>query len=515
MATRTPKLQQRSQYHSYWGQYSYSVGASPPWDDGSNMLPGAPGNPLSSPDDFARLEVGDIAATTGTLDQTGLWVCVDRPTSSTCVWRRLDNAALQQTIRDAHVIVVAHQSGSFNLSSGVSGTDALLNINPQLAGVSADFIDTGNGVGLAAAIAAAGAIASAIPDSGVDVRLRPCDITLSSGSALTLPHRVNLIGAGKGASILRSTQNDQRVLLVSGSSTIRDLTLSSTPPTSNLTETDEGVLHISGVSGTTSHRDVYIDNVDVFANVGSSSTATARHGIVVDVSAVVNVHIHACRVRADFPYYDDGIPRPERSVAIIDRSNRSYQVSCVSCTFENFDIGFSTDTVSGFFAGNVRFANCFFDKIAQTGFRLSVDNGGQIFGLEVSNTRILMQASTSSAPQEAVLVEVGMGGSEIMNASFCGVHAAFLGSAPPGGSYFARVNVTPTAGGPFVRGLKFVACGNDHLGTTFYQVTHGIQLIDGGTGGIVGGDVLCTWNVTGSTLNIVSGTPTWEQAHLV
>lgn len=509
MATRTPKLQRRSQYHSYWGQYSYSIGSSPPWDDGSNGLPGAPGNPLSSPDDFARLEVGDIAATTGLLGETGLWVCVSTPAFNTCVWRRLDNAGLQQTIRDAHMIVVAHQSGSFDLDSGTATTNALLNINPQVAGVSADFIDPGDGTGLASAIAAANAIVGSVSGgAGVDVRLRPCNIQLDY--VLTLPHRVNLIGAGKGASILRSSNLEQRILNVSGSSTIRDLTLSSTPPdVDSLSPSGDGVLHISGTLGTADYRDVYVDNVDVLANVGTSFHATARHGIVIDAAAVVNVHIHACRVRADSPY-DDGLRVPQ-SVAIIDRSNRSYQVSCVSCTFENFDIGFSTDAGFGFFTGNVRFANCFFDKIAQVGFLLRVNNGGQIFGLEVSNTRILMQTTTLSISQAAVQVEVESSGGEIMNASFCGVHAAFLGT-PTGGSFFALVNVNPTSSGPFVRGLKFVACGNDELSPTFVDITDAIRLSGNG---IVGGDVLCTWNVTGSTLNVVSGSPTWEQAHLV
>ena len=64
MATRTPGLQSRSQYGSYWGQYASAA-----------ALPNASGNPLANPY-FAQLEAGDIAFVTGGT----LYVCTSAGT---------------------------------------------------------------------------------------------------------------------------------------------------------------------------------------------------------------------------------------------------------------------------------------------------------------------------------------------------------------------------------------------------------------------------------------------------
>lgn len=72
MATRTPGLQNRSQYGSYWGQYASAAD-----------LPNASGNPLANPY-FAQLEAGDIAFVTGGT----LYVCISAGTlsGSDAVW---------------------------------------------------------------------------------------------------------------------------------------------------------------------------------------------------------------------------------------------------------------------------------------------------------------------------------------------------------------------------------------------------------------------------------------------
>ena len=61
MATRTPGLQARSQYGSYWGQYANAA-----------ALPNASGNPLANPY-FAQLEAGDTALVTG----VGTFTCTN------------------------------------------------------------------------------------------------------------------------------------------------------------------------------------------------------------------------------------------------------------------------------------------------------------------------------------------------------------------------------------------------------------------------------------------------------
>jgi hypothetical protein len=92
MAARTPGLQPASQNQNFWGSYAFDAGAGV-WANGSNSLPGAPGNPLSV-EQFADIEPGDTAFTSDALSANrGMFVCVDAPTAATCEWRRLDSQA--------------------------------------------------------------------------------------------------------------------------------------------------------------------------------------------------------------------------------------------------------------------------------------------------------------------------------------------------------------------------------------------------------------------------------------
>lgn len=221
MSARTPGLQQRSQYHSYWGQYQYDTAGSPPppysgraADAGSQSLPNAPNNPLTNPE-FSKLEAGDIAATIDTTapidgNEFGLWMCVYPGTLSggNAVWVRLDNQAvnIEQTVRDAHVIVVG-QNGYLGPLAGVASPPLASNglnlggVGDQV-DVTCDYLDPGNGTQLEQAL-----LAAAAGGVQVDVRLRACNIVLDPASLtavpLVLPQYCSLIGAGSRASVLR------------------------------------------------------------------------------------------------------------------------------------------------------------------------------------------------------------------------------------------------------------------------------------------------------------------------
>lgn len=237
MSARTPGLQTRSQFHSYWGQYFYNVGAGV-WANGSNLLPGAPGNPLTAVE-FAKIEVGDIASTTdGAIANRGLFVCVDTPTAATVEWRRMDDASsVVQTIRDAHVIVV----GQTGILAGLAGAGSPplpangLNLGGvgDVAGITCDYLDTGDGAQLQLALAAA--LAAGI---GVDVRLRPMLITLTPATVgtdgLDISDNCRLIGAGRHSSSITGTDGTggvtQTVATLRSFATIEDLTCVSQQP---------------------------------------------------------------------------------------------------------------------------------------------------------------------------------------------------------------------------------------------------------------------------------------------
>lgn len=254
MSTRTPGLQQRSLYHSYWGQYPWDATFAPPsWngrtgDIGGNMLPNTPNyNPptyLVDPE-YSKLEAGDTASTitvTNEGDKVGLWVCIYPGTQGggDAVWARCDNVNYaQQTVRAAPVIVVA-QGGNggadpylFTLADlgspplPVNGLN--LNDTGDIASITCDYLDPGDGSQLEQALlAAAGA------GVGIDVRLRPCSISLTGTTTvpLTVPQSCRLQGAGRNISeiVSRIGTGHQDMFVLDASSELRDLKIHSPDP---------------------------------------------------------------------------------------------------------------------------------------------------------------------------------------------------------------------------------------------------------------------------------------------
>jgi len=162
MATRTPSLQARSRFHHYWGQYATAA-----------TLPNATGNPIGAPY-FAELEVGDVAYVTGLAE---LYQCTSVGTSGIgdAVWTSAG---------------AGHQTARFIVGNALAG-DTIH---------TCDFLDPGNGTGLAAAITAATALGY-----GVDIFVRAGTITLNPALValpLVLPANCTLRGAGQHATII-------------------------------------------------------------------------------------------------------------------------------------------------------------------------------------------------------------------------------------------------------------------------------------------------------------------------
>jgi len=227
MSTTTAGAYQKIiQYHAYWGQYVWNAGAVNTFDGrtsdvGSTNLPNAPGNPLAAPF-FQKLQSGDTASTTEASadgSQIGLWVCIypgAAPGDGLAVWARSDNA---HTIRDAHVIVVGQSGWLAGLANAGQPPLPANNLDLSLAtgdvaSVTCDYLDAGDGAEFEQAL-----LAAAASGSPIDVRLRPCDIELTGTTTVpvTLPAGCRLIGAGMHVSTIASRSavgDDQSTLIV-------------------------------------------------------------------------------------------------------------------------------------------------------------------------------------------------------------------------------------------------------------------------------------------------------------
>jgi hypothetical protein len=366
MAFRTPLLQPRSQYHSYWGQYAYAVGAGV-WANGSNLLPGAPGNPLSATE-FAKIEVGDIASTTDALliANRGLFVCVATPTAATVEWRRLDNGVtVTQTIRDAHVIVVGQTGASAPLPAiAAIAIPPLATNGLNLAGVgevlsvTVDYLDPGDGTELTLALAAAAAAGIAI-----DIRLRPCDITLTAATApLVVPPDIRLIGAGHRSSLITGRDSASQTVITTGKRvSLEDMTIVSPAPTAATTVGTAAVIEgdddlqvlrcdvyliaatafdreqTAGIRVETPTGKELIDDCNLFIDslAGQTTTPTAKSVAVVFGSSAAGVTTNGSDMEVRNTYIDEaslGVGSCPIGVEFVNVSGgRAFNVEHVQC----------------------------------------------------------------------------------------------------------------------------------------------------------------------------------------
>lgn len=178
MAKATPRLQRRSENHSYWGHFSFEVGGvGTEWEKGSNLLPGAPGNVLAQ-FDYDILEVGDLAYTnSGDRTERGIWYCDEKSANGLVVWRRVvdtDTDSDFWTIRDAHTITVAHEPRLAASVISSPANDLLLNLEyAQQATIAADIIDNGDGAGIETALSIGEVVGAFYVRSGVTADPHP------------------------------------------------------------------------------------------------------------------------------------------------------------------------------------------------------------------------------------------------------------------------------------------------------------------------------------------------------
>ena len=280
MSARTPGLQPRSQYHSYWGQFVWNAAGS---DAGAANLPNDTANPLPNPE-FSKLETGDIASTTdGAVDANiGLWVCYDVGTvsGSDAKWRRLDNnAVITQTIRDAHVIVVGQTGAAGPLDTvfapGTPPPASRLNLdaNGDVLAVTVDFLDVGDGVELALALA----VPVAAGGANIDIRLRPCNISLGVAVApLAVPANTRLIGAGRLSSKITGRDGTgattQCVFTLASNASIEDLQIASPKPVAAPGGAEEGVVQITSGNARVLRCNMLVDGA---TGVGLARVAVA------------------------------------------------------------------------------------------------------------------------------------------------------------------------------------------------------------------------------------------------
>lgn len=197
------------QVHHYWGRYSLitqlpNVGTV----DGVAVI-GT--NPASAPA-YDKLAPGDLGFAQST---NRLYVCIDRGTvgGNDAVWESLNSAAVTQTVRDAHVIVVG-DSGHLSALAGVAIPPLAANslnlngVTGDVLSVTVDYLDPGDGSELQNALAAAAA--GGIP---IDIRLRPCSITVTpavigvGNHAFVVPQGCRLIGAGSSSGFTTGLSN--------------------------------------------------------------------------------------------------------------------------------------------------------------------------------------------------------------------------------------------------------------------------------------------------------------------
>lgn len=182
--------------------------------------------------------------------------------------------SVTQTTRDAHVIVVGQSSAPYN----------------DVAAITCDYADPGDGTGLEAALTAAQALVTAGYD-GVDVRLRPCNIivdpTAVAAVPFTVPQGVRVIGAsgvyGLSSLVYGSTGangTSQTIFSVGAEGSLEDLHLYS-PTADAAVIVSNGLVELAGRGRVSRCR---IDLVEAGANrlAYTAIFATAPNGVLIE-----------------------------------------------------------------------------------------------------------------------------------------------------------------------------------------------------------------------------------------
>jgi hypothetical protein len=467
--------------------------------------------------------VGDIASTFNgsnlTNSQNGLFVCISTINGNGLVeWRRMDNiAAATQTIRDAHVIVVAQEGVGWTPTTGVPPTDALLNL-PQVAGIAADFVDIGDGAELANALVAAAALSGSSPSTPCDVRLRPCNINLNNGAVLgplSVPQATRLVGSADNQSAINGRNGageDQRILTLNLGAQVEKVQFISQAPTG--APIGAGGLLETLSSGCDIIDCVFNMQVNTGVNDPARTTLACIDTTTVSVSGGERLSIDRCR-------FFVGIGGSHRSlfgtdsVGIRTRGTQNLSVPGTiirGSVFQILDVGIEMTTQGVNPCGDVCASQLAMDRIFRAGLSLTAD-AAQGAGYRFSDIRVHFDSAGAGAvPQTFIEITTLNNLGAISQVSVSGSTEHFSSGSAITDRNFARLNGQVGSNG--ITGVKFFGCGIEEL-TTTTTATDAIVLSDS----VRGGDILCDWNnvpaVPTNVIVVLAGTPTWEHAHSV
>lgn len=510
MAARTPGLQPRSAYHAYWGQYQYrAIDASNSFagrtaDIGADNLPNSTNNVLNATE-FAKLEAGDTAATvdasspvTGT--EFGLWTCI-RPgtlTGGDAVWVRMDQGAGITTIRDAHRIVV----GITGADAVTPATNALLNLDPYIAGYSADFIDVGDGAAFALALAAATTITA--QGTSVDLRIvsGAIDFSLTGAVALPLgvPTNCRVLGAGKNLTEitgLNALGADQRIFLLAQDASVEGLTLISKTPVGAAAASTGGII--------TSNRDFSVRDVHII--IEDSVNRSTRKGIEGSSFEVTASKAYIERVSIQF----DGARVNSEGVSLQDYGYSTLRdVDCADMYQAVHLLSVSVPNV-----GN-RLSNLSGQRLHRSGIIVESQNASLMTQLTVADSAFSFKPDATTL-QQCVFEGRSLNTSMIKQVNLSGIHVEWPANSIVAARAFAILDAEDTSS---MQGLSFLGCGivSGSL-LNFTEPTNGVIITNASAvaDAIRGGDLLCDFAgsgpLTAPDIILQTGSALWEHAH--
>lgn len=485
MARRTPGLQARSQVHGYWGQFQYDDSVPPAThlgrtgDVGSAQLPNV--SVALSATEFAKLEIGDWAATTDAVTgaNIGFWTCVFPGTVGVggAVWARTDNASLAvQTIRDAHMVVVARQPGlAPSPFSGSAANDTLLNW-PQVAGVAADFIDTGSGTELALGIAAANAMS--LNGVRADVRLR-AGIWGSPSPILapfTLADGVRISGAGTEATTV-VFQGAGFVLSNKGS--LRDMTVVSLA---------DAAATVAGVISTIGEGDFSVMQAEVVFEGAAADRGACNVGVI---SAPSTTAIRGSRITLSDVRVSAAASHAAQANRLVGVLVEGHTLggSLSNISIERTDIGVYVSSNNGIVSSGYKLQDIDGRNLSYVGAAIRAANVTPMEGISLTNFNFQFDGP-ATVDDQFIGVEITSSGLATMTQ----VHVTagtvqFGANGLANNRMFGRV-VHAGSGGEGVTGIGFTNCGVS--GTFPLQApTQGIILVSNCPTPMYGGALLC------------------------
>lgn len=516
MSKRSPRVQSRSQFHSYWGEFAHStLTPVPSTFQGRSLSVGGmalPNAPSWTGGDASSLERGDYAFVYDPLlgNLYTPWYCLSEgtPNGFNAVWDRVTPVAFPGGIRDAHVIVVAHQNPIlFNLTSGVQATDALLRLNPQVAGQSADFVDVGDGAQLALALVAAQAML-ATNLGRVDVRMRPCDIRLDTSfpiiSTISIPENVRLIGAGSGLSRITGwSLNDQTVFHVQGK--LSGWEISSPEPSAATSGASQGVVVLENATGSIP----LVEDLIVKMGVSTVFARTQKIAIQIFGDGYGGPRVRDCYVRQTV---DPNLALSHFALFGTDLIGiqASGVMSNVGASISDMTLDCMDVAVDVFGSNEVRAANIQGVNLFRYGYRVSnsffpADNRGS----SLSQASFTFHDTQVAATTAAVRIGFSQDG-QMIGPSLTSVRARWPSVVSTNRHFLDVQTNTP---GRVIRGLQAVNCTIDPS-TTAVPATLGIKL-DASGGGTIRGGITTSDISNATTVLSQTGSVLWEQAHLL